>query len=104
MKTIPPSLRSWFIALVVLLLLASSVALSPASPLQYGVLPTAALAAPTPIPDLPVDEVSMDLIVLLGGLLLLIVLFPVLLNLWAEHKKGGKVEQQQKKGEGEKRQ
>lgn len=85
MKTIPPTLRPWLLIFALVLLLAVSAALSPASPLQQGVLPAAALAAPTPKPQLPVDEVSTDLIVLLGGALLLIILTPILLHVreWA---------------------
>jgi hypothetical protein len=85
MKTIPPSLRPWLLILIIFLLAIGSAALSPASPLQQGVLPAAALAAPTPKPQLPVDEVSTDLIVILGGALLLIVLTPILLHVreWA---------------------
>lgn len=98
MKSISPSLRPWLILLVVILLAASSAAIRPSSPLQYGLLPTAVLAAPTPTPELPVDEVSMDLIVLLGGLLLLIVLAPILLSLRPGLKQGKETGAQEKGG------
>lgn len=93
MKTIPPTLRPWLLIFALVLLLAGSAALSPASPLQHGMLPAAALAAPTPKPEIPLDEVSTDLIVLLGGVILLTILTPLLLRsrewFWRRGEKDG---------------
>ncbi|MGQ9832566.1 MAG: hypothetical protein ACUVRJ_02005 [Candidatus Villigracilaceae bacterium] len=83
MKTSPFSLSPGLMILVVLLLALGSAALSPISPLQHGILPSTPPPASTPAPDLPANEVSMDLIVLLSSLLLLIILFPMVLSLRA---------------------
>lgn len=83
--------------LAVILLTLGSAALSPISPLQRGILPSPLLPASTPAPDLPSDEVSMDLIVLLSGLLLLIILFPMALSLRAGTGKGGSAEERGKR-------
>lgn len=92
MKPVSPSLRPWMFFVVVMLLALGSLALSPASPLQRGVLPVVH-AAPTPTPELPVDEVSTDLIVVLGGVLLLTILLPILWHMrlwWGDVRKGDK--------------
>ncbi len=81
LKNVPPSLHPWLILAAVLLLALGSAAISPASPLQHGLLPAAAMAAaPTPKPEVPIEEVSTDLIVLLGCVLLLVILIPLLLH------------------------
>lgn len=100
MKSTFPSLRFWTFFLVIILLALGSLALSPVSPLQRGVF-SVVHAAPTPPPELPVDEVSTDLIVFLGGVLLLIVLLPILwhMRLWRRNAHKGDDDCREQDGE-----